>query len=182
MALLICSKPRTRCLPETTPLPPGLLAFFDAVESIQEPLDCSNAGPLLRDIDLSPEEAHPLCQFDDVYVRTVIRRNDRYEAILIAWRPGQFSPIHDHGVSECGARIIAGTATETLYRPGVGDPGAPGYWKEGPTFRYFVGNVMLAEHGAFHRMGCDETAPEPLITLHLYSPPLLPAGVLGPAA
>src|SRR3954452_18302612 len=49
------------------------------------------------------------------YQRIVIHRRPSYAVLLLCWRSGQRSPIHDHAGSACGIRIIEGMATETVF-------------------------------------------------------------------
>ena len=49
------------------------------------------------------------------YQRNRIYRTPGYELLVLCWRSGQRSPIHDHGRSTCGVLILEGVATETSF-------------------------------------------------------------------
>ena len=38
-----------------------------------------------------------------------------YQALLLCWRNGQRSPIHNHRGSNCGVKVLRGVATETVF-------------------------------------------------------------------
>jgi cysteine dioxygenase len=101
------------------------------------------------------------------YQRNLIHRSSRFEALLLCWRSGQRSPIHDHAGSTCGVRVIAGTATETIYAT---SPCGSLYPER--SRRLEAGSVSVAHDADVHQMGNLAPAGNDLITLHIYSPPL----------
>ena len=104
----------------------------------------------------------------DHYVRNLMYAGPAYQALVLCWRSGQRSPIHDHQSSSCAVKVLRGIATETQFA------------RTGEGLVYAVGSRQLAEGHAcatqdddIHQMsnlqppGCD------LVTLHVYSPRLL---------
>src|SRR5690348_7765877 len=78
------------------------------------PLDDLVRG--LRQLRLDPAEIQPFLQFSSAnYRRNLIHAGPAYHALLLCWRAGQRSPIHDHRGSACGVRVIQGSATETVF-------------------------------------------------------------------
>ena len=54
--------------------------------------------------NLKPErtEIEPYVQFtENHYARNLIYKNSHFECLLLCWKPGQRSPIHDHASSIC---------------------------------------------------------------------------------
>jgi cysteine dioxygenase len=101
------------------------------------------------------------------YQRLLIGGTTEYEALLLCWRSGQRSPIHDHAGSICGIRIIEGTATETTYTR------TPcGYLVPTGSRSLGVGAVSFSCDRDVHQMANLGRLGEDLITLHVYSPPL----------
>src|SRR5262245_2954338 len=49
------------------------------------------------------------------YARNLVRASDWYYLLVLCWRNGQRSPIHDHAGSTCGVRVLRGTLTETRF-------------------------------------------------------------------
>jgi cysteine dioxygenase len=107
------------------------------------------------------------CKFDNVrYARNVLAKSPWYELVVICWRSGQSSPIHDHLGTVCGVRVVDGIATETTYREVGGNRVQAVARREfGP------GDVMISCDTDIHLI-TNEIADRGLITLHLYSPAL----------
>jgi cysteine dioxygenase len=105
--------------------------------------------------------------FDErTYRRAVIRSRDHYQALVLCWRSGQGSPIHDHFGSCCAVRVVAGRATETRYSP------APcGRLMPVGSEVHRAGSVTACRGGEIHQMANLEAEGDDLITFHLYSPP-----------
>ena len=78
--------------------------------------------------------------------------------------PTQGSPVHGHGVSACGMKVIAGNATESSYH-GVADSEPSGIRILKPA------EVIASDGGYVHKV--ENPGPDSLITLHVYSPPLV---------
>ena len=49
------------------------------------------------------------------YRRNLMHAGPAYHALLLCWRSGQRSPIHDHRGSACAVRVLRGEATETIF-------------------------------------------------------------------
>lgn len=107
-----------------------------------------------------------VCEDDANYVRTLLYRDERVEMLALTWKPGQRSPVHDHGQSTCLVRIVEGLAHEHVYRSRGAVKGE----------RRFVerelkpGIVTRAPGAMTHSLGND--GDEVLVTLHVYAPPL----------
>lgn len=101
------------------------------------------------------------------YRRNLIHTGPGYQAWLLCWKRGQFSPIHDHTGSACGVRIIQGVATETVFRKR-----RDGRLVRGPTRTQPAGSVIASIDADIHVMGCMADAAEDLVSLHIYSPAL----------
>lgn len=103
---------------------------------------------------------------DNAYVRTLLYRDARAELLVLTWLPGQRSPVHAHDASECVVRIVAGEATENLYRHR--EAGAAKRECMSRTLR--PGLVSRLAGDMLHSMSNE--AEDVLVTLHLYAPPL----------
>jgi len=53
---------------------------------------------------------------DERYSRNLLAYGPQFYALVLCWKPGQASPIHDHKGASCGVRVIEGVATETSFR------------------------------------------------------------------
>src|SRR5262245_2241975 len=57
----------------------------------------------------------------DCYRRNKVHAGQGYEVLVLCWRSGQRSPIHDHRGSACALFVVEGAATETVFeRSGSG--------------------------------------------------------------
>jgi cysteine dioxygenase len=104
------------------------------------------------------------------YRRNLMHSGPAYHALVLCWRAGQVSPIHDHRGSACAVRVIRGEATETIYE----------MTEEGRVFatrtRQLTEGYMCATQDLdIHQLGNTQPSGD-LITLHIYSPPLLKMG------
>ena len=120
---------------------------------------------LLHGVDGMAELLEPHVRFDPGhYTRLRLGSSTGYEALLLCWMPGQFSPIHDHFGSECAFQVPRGEGLETMFRL------AGGAILDEDTRRLPTNTVCASHHDDVHELGCD--GREGLVTLHLYSPSL----------
>lgn len=156
------------------PVPPtndfpnrGLSCFAESLKHARV-LSQSEIRRLLSDlmIDPSDSDVQAVLQYDPQnYTRNFVLSTETVQVLVLRWAPGQASKIHDHGQSNCGLRVLSGRATETVYQGTLNDcvpseqtPLEPGAIRVNP------GTYI-------HRIENDNA--EPLITLHVYSPPLI---------
>jgi cysteine dioxygenase len=146
-----------------------------SLAALCEHLDAAGGVPCLetiedwlRHLSPSPEELRPYLQFkQDTYSRNLIQRRATYEVLLLCWRPGQHSPIHDHAGSQCALIVLAGKGTEVRFeREQRGRLQAVSY-QPLPT-----GTVTASVADDLHVLGNWTNPPRNLVSLHVYSPPL----------
>ena len=99
---------------------------------------------------------------DERYSRNLLAYGPQFYALVLCWKPGQASPIHDHKGASCGVRVIAGVATETSY-----------CWQgdklvENSVTTMSAGEVCGSFDDDIHEI--RNNADENLVTLHIYSP------------
>src|SRR5438093_8425778 len=102
------------------------------------------------------------------YTRNLVRGGPWYNLLVLCWKNGQRSPIHDHKGSSCAVRVLRGTATETLFEY------APNghVWATGSR-QHLPGAVIGSQDSDLHQVSNLQPAGADLVTLHIYSPPLL---------
>ncbi|MBN2910281.1 cysteine dioxygenase family protein [Polycladomyces sp. WAk] len=100
------------------------------------------------------------------YGRNVVFRSDRFEAIVIHLPSGTETPIHDHGNSIGCIRVVAGTLENKVFTlsPHHSQPALSS------TGRHQAGEYVLIGHGLIHAM--RNAGEEPMISFHVYTPPL----------
>ena len=99
---------------------------------------------------------------DERYSRNLLAYGPQFYALVLCWKPGQASPVHDHKGASCGVRVIQGVATETSYR-----------WQgerlvENSVVTMRAGEVCGSFDEDIHEIRNNGT--ENLVTLHVYSP------------
>lgn len=150
-------------------LPQSLLPLTAYLDSLTQRASVSKLRELLEDMDISCEQLSKFTQFNDTcYQRNLICEGPFYHLLAICWRSGQRSPIHNHAYSTCGLLVLEGVATETIF-----EHTPCGQVKAVFSHDLHTGHVCASQDADTHQVsnlqetGCD------LVTLHIYSPPLL---------
>ena len=126
----------------------------------------------LKRLRLDGATIRPFIHFStERYRRNLMRAGPAYHALILCWRSGQRSPIHDHRGSACGVRVIGGEASETIFE----------VTEEGHVFpvrtrKLPQGFICATEDSDIHQLSNLQPGKADLITLHVYSPPLLVMG------
>jgi cysteine dioxygenase len=126
----------------------------------------------LSDVSMSLDDVRPHLIFGtENYRRNLVRAGPAYQALVLCWRNGQRSPIHDHAGSSCGVRVLSGEAVETVFeRTRAGMVFAVRSHLHGP------GSVCATQDSDIHQVSNLADGGGDLVTLHVYSPPLLNMG------
>jgi DMSO/TMAO reductase YedYZ molybdopterin-dependent catalytic subunit len=105
---------------------------------------------------------------DRSYQRNLVRAGAWYNIWVMCWKNGQRSPVHDHASSVCAVRVLRGTLTETRYKF------APNGAVVATGSRELTdGNICVAQDAYLHQIANFQTGNRDLVTLHIYSPPLV---------
>lgn len=134
------------------------------------PLPVLTAG--LKRLRLNIADIRPYIEFSfERYRRNLMRSGPAYHALVLCWRSGQRSPIHDHRGSACGVRVVSGEATETIF-----EMTAEGHVFPVRTRNLAEGFICATQDSDIHQLSNLQPNKADLITLHVYSPPLLVMG------
>jgi cysteine dioxygenase len=126
----------------------------------------------LKQLQIDFAEIAKYAQFSpDRYRRNLLRAGPAYHALVLCWRHGQRSPIHDHRGSACGVLVVRGEATETVFAMTE-----HGHVYATGSQRLTEGFIAATQDSDIHQISNLHPAKADLITLHLYSPPLLVMG------
>src|SRR5689334_7358896 len=72
---------------------------------------------LIENLQPDRGEIEPYIQFtDNHYARNLVFKCPHFEVLVLCWKAGQRSPIHDHGSSICSAYTVNGTLSADNYR------------------------------------------------------------------
>jgi cysteine dioxygenase len=99
------------------------------------------------------------------YKRNIIIKKDHYELILICWLPRQSSSVHNHSKNGCVVKVLSGILTETKYLIKKNNPlikQITNYSKDSTSY--------IDDTIGYHKV-TNNALREPLVSLHLYSPP-----------
>ncbi len=146
----------------------ALLELFHRWDSFESLIPMAELRQGLSGLTLELNDVIDCTIFSDVaYQRVLIHQSTAYEALVLCWRSGQRSPIHDHKGSICAVYIIEGTATETIYAPSPCGRLFPAHSRSaGPR------SLCVSQDADIHQMGNLQPEGRDLVSLHLYSPPL----------
>lgn len=145
-----------------------LTQFFDRLDRFERRISLHELKELLGELDVSVDEvSRYLCFKDTGYQRNLLHEGSAYEALILCWKAGQRSAIHDHRGSSCGILVIRGTATETTFVRNAQDWIVP----DG-SFERRQGGVCGSNDMDTHQVSNLQAGGEDLITMHVYSPPL----------
>ncbi|MFL6231492.1 MAG: cysteine dioxygenase [Pyrinomonadaceae bacterium] len=121
----------------------------------------------LADVEVAEAELAPYVKFrPGTYFRTRVIKNEFVEMLVLCWRPGHYTSIHDHNGSYSSIRVLTGEMHETLY-----DYDAERGLCEADTRRWAPGHVATADIPDIHRIGNHPDDTCDMITLHCYAPP-----------
>jgi cysteine dioxygenase len=151
---------------------PKVAAFIQVLDRFSERIPLADLTQLLHESEVELSDVHAALGFGrHTYQRNLLHAGPAYHALVLCWRAGQRSPIHDHRGSSCGVRVIHGVATETVFAQtseglvyATGSRAVP------------VGSVCGSEDADIHQMSNLQPPGRDLVTLHVYSPPLLIMG------
>lgn len=147
----------------------SLKALFAKLDARHEAIPLAELQAELGNTELVREDFQRVVAFGDTtYRRNLLHEGPAYHALVICWRPGQRSPIHDHSGSSCAVQVLGGIATETAFaQTGQGHVYATA------STDHEVGSVLGSFDADVHQISNLQPAGHDLVTLHIYSPPLL---------
>ncbi len=152
----------------TTDHPQSLAELVEALEALQTLPSLEQLDSWLENSAIKREDLLPYIGFKDGnYWRHRVCRNDFAEMLVLCWRPGQRTPIHDHNGSQGAVMIYEGLMWETTFNF---NPGTGLAYKSGREYR--GGQVTAAAVPDIHQLGNPDVSGQDLITIHIYSPPL----------
>lgn len=145
-------------------LPASLEYIVDKLEA-EKNLKPSEMHRIVKMAGVQPEDLQPWADFDhpvqDSYGRKLVYKGDNFEVMVMSWRPGDFSTIHDHGHTQWGAVQVFGPAEHATFRFEDGFVSTLARWNLDP------GDIMGVGHSLIHQMG-NPTQNSFFLSLHIY--------------
>lgn len=147
----------------------GLDGLVERLSRMGAPPAFEELSALLGGVEVGDEELRPYVSFKEgTYARHRVHLGEHAELLVLCWRPGQRTPIHDHAGSYGAVRVLRGVMWETLFEMG-GDEEGLAY---GSSREWTPGQVTGADVPDIHQLGNPDVSGQDLVTLHLYAPPL----------
>ena len=93
---------------------------------------------------------------ENKYLRRIVKQNENIEILILSWKKGQETKIHDHSKNGCILRVLNGSLQETRY----------GVVKEITNLeKDSIGYIDNSE--GLHQISALDNS----VSLHIYSPP-----------
>ncbi len=149
----------------------SLPELFEKLDAYGEPIPFDELKRHLENTEIDWDIVEPYLRFNpERYTRNLMHAGDYYHALILCWQNGQRSPIHDHRGSACCVRVLKGTGVETKFETTPNGLVVPTTTSELPE-----GAVCSSLDSDTHQIS-NLQAEGDLVTMHLYSPPLLVMG------
>ncbi len=146
----------------------SLAALVKALESQTNVPSLEQIYNWLESANISTEDLQPYIGFKDGnYWRHRVCRNEFVEMLVLCWRPGHRTPIHDHNGSHGGVKVHEGPLWETIFT--YDDEKGLEYKS---AREYAPGAVTGSDIPDIHQLGNPDVSDRNLITIHVYAPPL----------
>jgi cysteine dioxygenase len=128
---------------------------------------------LVHRLRLSDEliESHT-CFAEHQYARNLVCRTPAFELLVLCWKPGHESTIHDHAGSLNAISVFRGELTSRVFRPVDGRHVGAGPVEMTGEERVRPGQGWIGvDRGGIHQLA--NTGAADLITVHVYAPALM---------
>ena len=151
---------------------PSLDPLLEELDAWQERIPLRELERALAALTITLDDVRPFVVFgDESYRRNLLHAGPAYQALVLCWRSGQRSPIHDHQGSSCGVRVLSGVGLETVFTRAHNRMIYALRSREMPA-----GTICATEDDDIHQVSNLAEDAGDLVTLHVYSPPLLQMG------
>jgi cysteine dioxygenase len=150
----------------------SLAALIDYLDHLESPPPLHALTAQLAELEIDWSKLQPHVHYSGrTYCRNLIKAGQHYNLLVLCWKNGQRSPIHNHAGSSCAVRVLKGVMTETIFEF------APnGHVKATTSHDMPAGAIVGSVDRDMHQISNLQAGDAELITLHLYSPPLLVMG------
>ncbi|HEX8922228.1 MAG TPA: cysteine dioxygenase family protein [Pyrinomonadaceae bacterium] len=143
-------------------------SLAETLKALREAPTYAAINDWLFRVTITPDDLRPYRFFKPgTYARHRVLRNEFAELLILCWKPGQRTPIHDHNGSYGAVRVCEGVMWETIFA--LNDQHRLYYQS---AREWNVGEATGADIPDIHQLGNPEVSGQDLVTLHLYAPPL----------
>ena len=142
------------------------------LDGLARPADLTPLVGELDELAVSTDDVKKHLMFSrQSYARNLVHAGPHHHLLVLCWKNGQRSPIHDHRGSVCGVRVLRGTMTETYFERAPNQ-----HIKATRSHDIAAGGVVGGADSDIHQISNLQGSDADLVTLHVYSPPLLMMG------
>jgi cysteine dioxygenase len=143
-------------------------ALAETLCALSCPPTFTDLNDWLYRVEVTQDDLRPFLFFKQgTYARHRVLRNEFAELLVLCWKPGQRTPIHDHNGSYGAVRVCEGVMWETIFA--LNDEHKLYYQR---AREWNAREVTAADIPDIHQLGNPEISGQDLVTLHLYAPPL----------
>jgi cysteine dioxygenase len=140
----------------------------DRLKSLTEIPSLAELNELVERTAITDDEVQPYLGFKEGnYSRHRVMKNEFVEMLVLCWKPGQRTPIHDHNGSHGAVFVQQGILWETMFDYEV-DTGLN--YVSHRELR--TGGLTGSELPDIHQLGNPDVSGRDLVTVHIYAPPL----------
>jgi len=140
----------------------GALQALKSVPSLPE------INRLIERTHFDADEVQPYLGFKTGnYSRHRVMKNQFVEMLVLCWKPGQRTPIHDHNGAHGAVFVQQGILWETTFNYDA-ETGLD--YKSHRELR--AGVLTGSEVSDIHQLGNPDVSGRDLVTIHIYAPPL----------
>src|SRR3989442_11345258 len=145
----------------------NLIATIDELTRKAREMKLPDLRRFISNLRPDQGEVEPYLHFtENRYARNLVYKTADFECLVLCWRPGQRSPIHDHGESICTVYTVEGKLCADNYRKT-----ANGHIRADYCEDFGPGSVLTIQTTEIHQVSNLEDAAN-LISLHFYLGPL----------
>ena len=142
--------------------------LFEYLDGLQERPPLTELKAQVSRLRLECEDVAEFIRFSERgYQRNLVRAGRWYNVLVLCWKNGQRSPIHDHAGSVCALRVLRGVLTETVF-----ESTSNGHVKAMMSRDFAPGSVVCTQDSDLHQVSNLQPGTDDLVTLHVYSPAL----------
>ena len=145
----------------------NLAGVIDELKHTARGMRLPDLRRLVTDLKAERAEFAAYVQFtENHYARNLIHKSPDFEVLVLCWRAGQRSPIHDHGDSICAVQVVAGVLSADNYRRSAG-----GHLRADYSEDLNPGSVLIIQTTEIHQVSNLQDAGD-VVSLHFYLAPL----------
>jgi len=145
----------------------NLVAAIDELKHRAREMKLPDLRRFISDLKPEPSEVTPYLHFTpDRYARNLVFKCADFECLVLCWKPGQRSPIHDHANSICAVYALDGVLSADNYRKT-----ANGHVRADYSEDFKPGGVLSIQTTEIHQVSNLQDNAD-LVSLHFYVGPL----------